>query len=205
MCSISRFCLIACLYSFLVGCHTAAANDVVVRTAEEVARVRYSGCSYGDDPSKNQVNCVQFLGAVIQALLHRPLTETERDAIYIRTQFPDLALAVKRGDRRTEGVVYALVDVMRIGRQIEPEDASPGDFIQYWFRRNDGSWMGHSAIISKVWHDSRGVPRAEIFGAHRSINRIGFTSFSNGEGLALQGVDRKIYVARFEALEMSKP
>src|SRR5262245_46170067 len=103
-----------------------------MQTAIEVAHDEYPGFTYGDEPSQRKVNCVQFVERVIQTLLHRRLTSSERNAIYIRTDFANLDRAIEFGDQRTKGVIYALDKVIRCGYEVLPIDAAPGDFIQYW-------------------------------------------------------------------------
>jgi hypothetical protein len=187
-----------------IGATPTSARDVL-DTATELANGKLKGYRYGDTLAKHEINCVQFLSVVIENLLGRKLTPDERDAVCINERFENLAEAVARGDDRTKGVVFALTTVIKSGRPISASHAEPGDFIQYWIRSVDGSWHGHAAIISRVWIDVNGRSRAEIFGAHKSLNRIDYNSFSNGEGLALEGQDRKVYLARFITTSHGRP
>jgi hypothetical protein len=169
-----------------------------VEIAKAVASKRFFGFKYGSDMQKKQINCVQFISEVVSCLVGRPLAETEIDAIYIKTNFDDLNQSVDAGDEKTKGVVYAFTKILKCGREISHEEAKSGDFIQYWIKKKNGDWMGHSAIIAKVWKGADGVNRAAIYGAHQSTNGIAETAFKGNEGLRLSGADRRVYIARFE-------
>ena len=169
----------------------------VLETAIALANGQFKDYHYGDDLARHEINCVQFLAFVIENLLGRKLTAEELNAVFINEPFADLDEAVARGDKRTKGVVFALTTVIKSGNTVTTRHVQPGDFIQYWIRSVDGSWRGHAAIVSRVWADAKGLPRVEIFGAHMSLNRIDYNSFK-GEGLALEGRDRKVYLARLK-------
>ena len=166
--------------------------------AKTVASEKFSDFSYGSNMQKKQINCVQFIGEVVSRLLSRPLTDPEIDAIYIKTKFDDLNHAVDVGDEKTKGVLYAFTKVMKCGREVRHDDARAGDFVQYWIKKKNGEWMGHSAILAKVWKGADGVNRAAIYGANQSTNGIAETAFKGNEGLRLNGPDRRVYIVRFE-------
>ncbi len=189
------FCILLSL-SFSLNAVEGGTDSLSV--AKTVASEKFSGFSYGSDMQKKQINCVQFIGAVVSRLLSRPLTEQEIDAIYIKTKFDDLNHAVDVGDERTKGVSFAFTKVLKCGREVRHDEATAGDFVQYWIKKKNGEWMGHSAILAKVWEGADGVNRAAIYGANQSTNGIAETAFNGNEGLRLNGADRRVYIVRFE-------
>lgn len=190
--------LITVLFWLAVSPTLVKAEMNTVETAKVVASEKFSGFKYGSDMEKKQINCVQFIGEIVSRLLRRPLTETEVDAIYIKTKFDDLNHAVAGGNEKTKGVVYAFTKILKCGREVGHEEANSGDFVQYWIKNRNGDWIGHSAIISRVWKGSDGIQRAAIYGAHQSTDGIAETAFKGNVGLRLNGVDRRVYIARFE-------
>ncbi len=174
-----------------------AAADVV-SVARRVAAQRFSGFTYGPDQSKKQIDCVQFTGAVVEALLKRPLTKAETDALYIRGRFEDLNAAVESGDARTRGIQTALADLIKRGTAVAAADVREGDFVQYWIRRKDGKWAGHSAVVSRVFKDAEGAAAIAIFSSNQSTNGIAEMDFG-AKGLSLRGTDRRFYFVRFLA------
>src|SRR5689334_12558575 len=67
----------------LVACTSSCStNNDLMRTAEATA-AKYAGWTYGPDPSKHQVDCVQFLAAVLETALARPLSKDERNDVFI--------------------------------------------------------------------------------------------------------------------------
>jgi hypothetical protein len=97
-------------------------------------------------------------------------------------------------DPRTKGVQEALVTA-DLGAAIEPKNAKPGDLIQYWMQRDDGTWFGHAAVIETVTRNTRGSRSAELFGAHKSLNGLGTSTFN----LDLTSHSkRKIYIVRLK-------
>ena len=191
-------CLILCNCAKSLG---ADSENAVLVEAQHVAAVKYTNFKYGSDFALHQVNCVQFIGSVLESWIGRDLTKPEQDAVYIGGPFDDINKSVANGDERTKGVVYAITKVMKIGNEIQIKDARPGDIIQYWIKRKNGAWMGHSAIISEVWNDSNHQIRAALYGAHESTDGISFTKFSDGNGLWLNGPDRKVYIARLTCVK----
>ena len=161
------------------------------------ASSRFHQYRYGDNLKMGQVNCVQFVGAVVERLLERPLKKDEEDAVYIRYKFDDLNDAVHSGDARTQGIQNALCNVIKAGTSVSPKDVAVGDFVQYWIQKKDGSWLGHSAIVVKIIAKENADVRVAIYGSHKSTNGIAVTDFG-GQGLSLVGPDRKVYVVRFK-------
>lgn len=179
-------------------------DSVVLQVANEVANEQFKDFSYGDNEKLHQVNCVQFVAAVVERLINRPLRSRERDAIYIRYDFPNLDEAVASADPRTRGIQEALCSAMKIGTRTDVHDVETGDFIQYWIRKSNGSWFGHSAIISHVIEKAEGNVRVTLYGAHKTTDGIADTDFG-GSGLQLVGEDRRVYLARFNACDIKCP
>ena len=73
-------------------------------------------------------------------------------------------------------------------------DARAGDLVQYWMKRQDGTWFGHSAVIESV-EVVGGVPRAGLYGAHASLGKIGSSAAANRIRL-VDAADRRIYIVR---------
>lgn len=196
-----RTFLAACMLFSSATAALAAAPEgaTVLERARTVSARTYQGFTYGEDFKDRKVNCVQFIGSVIEDWLGRKLTKEEESLIYIRYNFTNLEQAILANEPRTKGIAEAIPSILKIGTSINVEDTKPGDFIQYWIRKKDGGWMGHSAIIENVWRDSSGGVRASLYGAHQSTNGISSTSFQNGQGLALGGANRRIHIARIQS------
>ena len=167
-------------------------------TARQVAAEKFRGFTYGPDRTRQQIDCVQFTGAVVAALLKRSLTKEETDALYIRYQFADLAAAVASEEARTKGIQRALTDVIKCGDAVPVPSVQAGDFVQYWIKRKDGKWTGHSALVSKVFTDTAGPSAIAIYSSNKSTNGIAEMDF-DGRGLSLRQSDRKFYFVRFRA------
>lgn len=169
--------------------------------ADRLDKTVYEGWVYGPDQSKQQIDCSQFVTAVVEEELKVKLPLNLRNAINIHPPPPDLNQAILDKVGLMRGIHYALIDLMEIGEHIEPGDAQPGDFIQYWKKNEAGAWRGHSAIIYKVWEDDQGNKRASIMGAHKP--NPGATDFIcikdfDGEGVNLQEPGRLVYIARLK-------
>ena len=174
----------------------ATVSADTLKTAEKLASGKYKGWKYGPEASKKQVDCVQFVQAVVEEELKSTVDKKIRDAILIRYKFKDLGAAVAKGDKRTRGVQYALVDLLKRGTAVPPKDAKKGDLIQYWMKKKDGTWFGHSAVISSVHKNPKDPSKVSVilYGAHKSLGKIGDTT----KKLRLYGADRKIYVVRIK-------
>jgi len=171
-------------------------------TADKLDNTIYKGWTYGPDQSKKQIDCSQFLVAVVEAELEVSLERIYRNAINIHPPPPDLNEAIEDHLGLMRGVHYALIDLLKIGNNVEPENAQPGDFIQYWKKNEAGEWRGHAAIINKVWEDKRGNKRASIMGAHKPKPEVSdFICIKDfeGAGLNLQESGRLVYIVRLKA------
>lgn len=173
-----------------------SAGDDVMAVAKRVAGERFEGFTYGAALDRKQINCVQFTGAVVEALLGRALTKEETDALYIRYHFEDLQAAVESGEERTKGIQRALAEVMKCGAAVEATKVQAGDFVQYWIKGQDGKWAGHSAVVSRVFSDAEGPAGIAIYSSNRSTNGIAEMDFE-GRGLSLRKDGRRFYFVRF--------
>jgi hypothetical protein len=168
------------------------ATDHPLQLAWRIAQEQYSGWTYGKRGDQTQVDCVTFLENVLEQLLQRPLRSQERARIMIQNIKPqdDLQALVERGERRTRGIQHALVS-MRRGKVIQPPDARPGDFIQYWYKR-DSLWVGHAALIQEVRREGD-FYCSFTFGAHESLNGVGVAGYM----VTLNDPHMKVYIVRF--------
>lgn len=142
--------------------------------------------TYGTGP--NQIDCVHFVLAVVNCRLGAPVSADAEKAILIAygwTPAETEAKAEDGTDPHLEGVQYALTQILNQGTVIDPTNAEPGDLIQYWMKKSDGTWFGHSGIIASV----QGI-HAQILSASESHNSIAETP------LNLTGSNRHLYVVR---------
>jgi hypothetical protein len=170
------------------------ANEHPLLVGVRLAETRFNGWRYGHREYRRQVNCVQFMVAVVEELLQRELTPEERSGILInrvgrRWRLPRL---VQNDDPRIRGIQTALVQMGK-GVIVKPSDAKPGDFIQYWKKRN-GRWIGHASIIADVIRRET-TTCALVFGSHQSLGGIGIGEFEVG----LNDPEVKVYVVRFKS------
>ena len=140
-------------------------------TALNLSSSKYKNWSYGSKASKMEIDCVQFVLAVLEEEIQASLNAELRKIILISHGWtPDQTqiLADVGKDKRLRGVAYALEDVMKIGKKIEKSEVKAGDFIQYW-RKNSKTnlWFGHAAIISEV-----DGSKVKLYGSHRSKKGI---------------------------------
>lgn len=157
-----------------------------------LAETQYRNWRYGHRAHRRQVNCVQFMVAVVGELLGRELSPDERSAIMIsNVRRRQLERLVSCDDKRIRGIQTALLQ-MNKGEAVRAEDARPGDFIQFWKRYN-GRWRGHASIIVDVI-EREGLRCAVVFGAHRTLNGVGIGEFEVG----LNDPEIKSYIVRFK-------
>ena len=168
-----------------------------LQTAEQLGENDFSGWTYGSDASKMQINCVQFVAKVLEVEIKRPLTAEERNAVLISPAPADLEKAILQHDSVTKGIQRAIVELLKKGSERSADSVEVGDFIQYWMKKADGTWFGHSGIVSKVFTGPDGHKRISIYGAHLSLGKIADNDF-NKSGLALDGKDRVIYLAHLD-------
>lgn len=174
----------------------------VLATAKKLAQEEFAGFRYGSNPNRRQVDCTQFMQAVIEKVIGRSLTDDETQAVLI-SGLPSgarkLDSLINAEDKRIKGVQYALTEVLPIGRIIEPDSAQPGDMVQYWIKSSTGHYKGHTAIILDVGHDG-GLPTARLYGSHKTLGGIGVAVDRGGNDLKLKlkGSGRKVYIVRIE-------
>jgi hypothetical protein len=133
----------------------------------------------------------------LERVLGRTLSREERSAVFIHCPITEFEQALKAGDQRMAGVARAIAEVLKVGNYVAPKDARAGDFIQYWAKRRDGSWSGHSAIVVRRVERQDGRMAVSIYGSHKATNGVTETDFG-GEGVLLEGADRYVFVARLE-------
>lgn len=177
----------------------------ILATAQQLAQTTYSGFRYGSNPSKMQVDCTQFMQAVIEKVIGRTLSDEESKAVLISgLPMRKLDSLIDAGDKRIKGVQYALTEVLPIGRVIEPDSAQPGDLVQYWIKASSGHYKGHTAIILDLSNDN-GTPTARLYGSHKTLGKIGIAVDRGGNELRLKlkGKDRKVYIVRIEQSQIT--
>lgn len=186
------------LFVFLVPVSVLAEEPATLATAHTIGKkLKQEGWTYGSNPAQKQIDCVQFVLKTLEEHFQMTLSADVRTRILIS----DLTVSqvtndtngiVSMGDSRTKGVQQALIDIHR-GTVISLKDAKPGDFIQYWMKKHNGTWFGHAGIIEKVTEEN-GIRKAFLYGSHKSTEGIGTAPEG---GLRLQGTaDRRIYVVR---------
>lgn len=145
-------------------------------TGVRLGETTFKNWKYGHRVDRRQVDCVVFVAAVVESLLQRELTKTERDAIFINNigGTKNLGRLLRVNDKRIRGIQTALVE-MEKGEIVKPAEAQPGDFVQFW-RLKKGKWSGHVAIIAEVI-DRKAGSCALIFGAHQSLRKIGMANY----------------------------
>jgi hypothetical protein len=194
---ISRIAVFVAIAS-LIG--TASAADPLA-VAKELAASRFDGWRYGSNAAKQEVDCVQFLLAVVEESIQATLALEARNRLLVaelseeEKKHPALGILVIDGDARTKGVQSALIDA-GLGEAVPIAEASSGDLIQYWMKKNDGTWFGHAGVIESV-DRSGGLAKARIFGAHAtpSPGKIGTSTF---ELRLFDDTDRRIYLVRLK-------
>jgi hypothetical protein len=200
--------LFALLLNVVIGAPppapAAQALDVV-QTAQKLGETRYRDYTYGSRVAEQQIDCVQFLLAVVDDLARQqdlpPIGRAVRAAIAINLDeeaAANLQTLVEQGDPRTTGIQAALVNA-GLGVKVAPSEARPGDLVQYWYRQG-GAWRGHSGVIESI-RDGRST----IYGSHRSTlqrerdlpesQRRG--GVGSGPVFDLTAEGRKVYVVRW--------
>jgi hypothetical protein len=168
--------------------------------AKSLAATRFKDWTYGSNPKKMEIDCVQFVLAAAEESLGRSLDETVRKGILISNLSPAeskpsvLGALVEADDDRTKGIQSALVGA-GLGLAVAPPDARAGDFIQYWMKQSDGTWFGHAGLVHEVSMAGK-TPQATIYGSHKSQDGIAVSKFR----LRLTGdrADRRIYLVRLK-------
>ncbi len=168
--------------------------------AHELEEEVFCGWTYGSySVDKKHLDCTTFVSAVVDTILSRHnigyTHEMKNDVLINHSNLgrnvvqegPDLQ------DPRYGGVAYAIVK-HNFGVQIKDmSQVKPGDFIQYWKQRKNGTWFGHASLIESVRYDKKAkVYKAKIFGSHKSTDGVEVSKFE----LFLSGDDRVVYIGR---------
>jgi hypothetical protein len=168
--------------------------------AHELDEKVFCGWTYGSySVGKKHLDCTTFVSAVVDTILSRHKVdytrEMKNDVLINHSNLgrnvvqdgPDLQ------DPRYGGVAYAIAK-HNFGVQIKDmSQVKPGDFIQYWKQRKNGTWFGHASLIESVCYDKKAKGyKAKIFGSHKSTDGIEVSKFE----LFLSGDDRVVYVGR---------
>jgi len=170
--------------------------------AHELEEEVFCGWTYGSySVDKKHLDCTTFVSAVVDTILSRHNVgythEMKNDVLINHSNLgrnvvqegPDLQ------DPRYGGVAYAIVK-HNFGVQIKDmSKVKPGDFIQYWKQRKNGTWFGHASLIESVRYDKKAKGyKARIFGSHKSTDGIEVSKFE----LFLSGDDRVVYIGRIQ-------
>lgn len=164
---------------------TAKPDQATLDCAKQLAQ-QDKDFTYGTGP--NQIDCVHFVLAVVNCRLGAPVSAEAKKAILITYGWKEEETEKKAEDGTDPhlgGVQYALTQILNQGTVIDPTQAKPGDLIQYWIKKSDGTWFGHSGVIASV----EGI-RAKILSASESHHSIAETP------LNLTGPDRHLYIVR---------
>jgi len=168
--------------------------EIAKKVANELIAAGYEyGNNPTEDPNIKKLNCARFMFRVLQEIIPRQLSEDEKNLILIHhTVRGSLDRAVRRGDKSTRGCT-AFVEEGGWGEPIKPEDAQPGDIVQYWYKtKKGGGWLGHTGIIASVERDEKGRPTARLLSSHKSTGGIGVAPYD----LVLHPTYKKVYISR---------
>lgn len=164
-------------------------------------RLRSEGYIY---PYKNQpagtktVDCTEFILKVLDKVVPDLPAAAKRRVAMNDLSADDVTVdkggIITSGDPRTKGVQQALMDAGH-GTVVPLLEVKPGDLIQYWMLREDGTWAGHAAIVERVEVAGRQA-RAWLYGSHSTKKGIG-TAPDAGLRLILSD-DRRIYPVRIK-------
>lgn len=118
-------------------------ETVCIKTLEVGKRVK----------SYEEKNCVEFVHAVFEDLFPEMLDQNFKDMVYIN-DLGGLSLneALSRNTDQIRGVQWAL-ESYGIGYAVERDSVMAGDFVQYWYKRKNGAWGGHVAVVMEVNQD----------------------------------------------------
>jgi hypothetical protein len=185
--------IVGCIVILFLAATTLFAEHPLL-VGVRLAETDFKDWRYGYRAHRKQLNCVQFIVAVVEQLLRRELTTDERNAILINNigRRKNLSKLILEDDKRIRGIQTALVEMSK-GQVVDLSEARPGDFVQYWLQKN-GKWIGHAAIIQEV-RDENGMRCAIVFGSHQSLGGVGIGEFEIG--LNEPGV--KVYLVRFKS------
>jgi len=93
-------------------------------------------------PSYKETNCVRFMDVLLTELFE--IDDLTSKSIYINYDEKYIKKMLKRDSSAVSGVCFALVNCNH-AEWVSPENAKPGDIIQYW--STTGFLHGHCGII----------------------------------------------------------
>lgn len=190
---LSRWLVAVGLFLIVAVSWSVQAADVLSEADQLAKELRGGGWTYKfrGQASKKETDCTQFLLEVLQRSLNRSFDGPVRTAVNISdVSEPEIALLLQRSDPRLDGAVHALCDLLHVADRVQIEEVRPGDVIQYWMKRQDGSWFGHCGVIESV-----NQSYAYILGAHQTAGPDGNIGRSL-KAINLRGDERKIAIAR---------
>jgi LPS O-antigen subunit length determinant protein (WzzB/FepE family) len=178
--------------------HAQEEKDVLVIAKTLANSEEYKDLTYGSNRKEGQIDCVQFVVAVVEEALNQKLERSVKNQVLIANLTDEEKLKLEElviaEDAKIRGVQQALVGIEK-GTVVKPAEAKPGDIVQYWMKRKDGSWFGHAAIVESV-SQRDGHTWALLFGSHQSTNRISSldreVNLSSDDG-------RKVFLVRLKS------
>ena len=194
----------------------APATSPVLAAAQRLATTTYRGFTSGpgENGAAKQIDCTCYVAAVCSELARtagRPLTAPQLAAVKIANLDADerahLQQLVDQSAPKIRGVAQALVDA-GLGTAIAPQDAQPGDFVQYWYEvtAKDGTkqWLGHAAIVERFEKK-----QAVLLGSHKTTLReradgdaaiaVDRGGIGSGPRFDLADPKRRVFVVRWTA------
>lgn len=113
----------------------------------------------------SEANCVEFIYGVFQLLFPDTILDRGfKDKVYINSLGGyGLAQAVTKRIDEVRGVQWAL-EYYGMGRAIAREKVRVGDFVQYWYKRKNGKWGGHVAVVMEVHANGK----LDLYSSNRS-------------------------------------
>lgn len=185
--------LLAVLTAVATAASDCQATDPL-KAAKSLAETTYKDWTYGPKKASKQIDCVQFLHAVVEECIG-PVSAKVRRQILISNLSSDevkrLADLIEDSDPKIRGVQQALVDLKK-GTVITPDKAQPGDLIQYWMKKDNGKWFGHGGVVETI-SEKNGTVTTRLFGAHKSSKGIATSKF---ELKLNEAADRRLFVVR---------
>ena len=128
--------------------------------------------------------------AVVEKRLGKVKSSTRHDILIAHgwTADEEQVKADEGTDANLAGVQKALVDAGK-GVAVEKAGVQPGDLIQYWMKRKDGTWFGHAAVVKSVNGNI-----LVLLGAHQSKGGIADLKLDIGKA-------NRVYLVRIRPTE----
>lgn len=197
-----------CLVSTVaLGQAVARPLDVAVTSAKG----KFQGYVYKAKGVAKSIDCTEFVLAVVNDLTKscgKKLSAKQRTTLVVAgVKAAELQGLVGAGDKSIRGVQQALIDA-GLGKAVNPQDAAPGDLVQYWYKTKSGKWAGHAGLIERVTKDAaKKTTTLTIFGSHKSTLRkradgakdTKAGGIGSGPRLVLPRDTLKVFVVRWTA------